>query len=313
MKRQTILITGASGLIGSGFINDLAKNKFAKPMKQVLSSRIGGLIIPSHEQMDITNYLSIKKFVDKYKPDVIVNFAAHRDANTAEEQRGDKKGSAWMTNVIGVENVVKICKLYKIRLIHISTDYVFGGYEDKKGPYSEKDLPESDKKRLSWYGWTKNLAEKIVLAGCQDSCVVRIGNVVRPVYDPKLDYVGKVLWLYDQNKLYPIFNDQFITLSYIPEIALVIEKLLEKKISGIFHAASQDLATPFDIAEYLLLKSRSKKDVVKKSSIDQFFKKNLNRYPKYGGLKTKETQKKLGIRFSTWREIVDNFIKYAKK
>ena len=301
MKRQTVLITGATGLVGSAFVDKLIRDK-----------KMIDLLCPSHNDLDVADFMALKRYVEVNKPEVIINFAAHRNANTAEEQRGDKKGSAWVTNVIGIKNIVKICKSSKIRLIHISTDYVFSGEGPKKGPYSENDLTESNMKSLSWYGWTKNLAEKIVLKDNPNSCVVRIGNVVRPVYDPKLDYVGKVLWLYDRNKLYPLFEDQFITLSYIPEITLVIEKLLEKKISGIFHAASRDLTTPFKMAEYLILKSRSKSGVVERTSIDGYLMQNSNRYPKYGGLKIGETQKRLGIKFGSWRDVVDNFIKYAK-
>jgi len=301
MKRQTILIIGASGLVGSGFVSEVIKNKF-----------IDELITPSHKEMDITDLLSLKKNIDMYRPDVIVNFAAHRNANTAEEQRGNKTASAWMVNVEGVKNLVKLCKFKKIRLIQISTDYVFGGRKDKKGPYSEEELPEKNKKRLSWYGWTKRLAEKVVLEGGINNCVVRIGNVVKPVYDPKLDYVGKVLWLYDQNKLYPIFDNQFLTLSYVPEISKALMNLLNsKKIGGVFHVASCDSTTPFDMAEYLLLKSRSKKGIIKRSDIDKFSRNNPNRYPKYGGLKTKNTQSKLKIEFSSWKKIVDEFIKHA--
>ena len=300
MKRQTILITGASGLVGSGFVEKIGKK-----------ADVGDLLCPSHEELDIVDFERLRNYINKHKPDVIINFAAHRNANTAEEQRNNKNGSAWKTNVIGTRNLVKICKQNRIYLIHISTDYVFSGYSDRKGPYSESKLPESDVKNLSWYGWTKYLAEKSVLTLRTNFSILRIGNVVRPIYDPKLDYIGKILWLFDQDRLYPLFNDQFVTLSYIPDIVLVIEKILEKKSAGIFHVASRDLSTPFKIAEYLIYKSRKQKGVVKKACADVFLKNFPNRYPKYGGLLTEKTQKTLGIKFGSWRDIVDNFIKYA--
>jgi dTDP-4-dehydrorhamnose reductase len=302
MKRQTILIIGASGLVGTGFIDEVAKK-----------SKIDYLLRPTHRDLDVSDFKSLTDYVKKFKPNVIINFAAHRNANSAEEQRNDKKGSAWKTNVVGARNVAKLSKQNKIYLIHISTDMVFSGRVSRKGPYSEEAIPESRSGLLSWYGWTKRLAEKAILSKGVDSSIIRIGNVVRPIYDPTLDYVGKALWLYDQKKLYPVFDDQFLTLSYIPDIALVIQKLLKKRTNGVFHVASSDLVTPFEMVEYLLYKSRNKKGVVKKTSIDDFLRKVPNRYPKYGGLMSKETQKKLGVRFGTWRKIVDNFIKYYEK
>lgn len=299
MKKQTILITGASGLVGSSFIEGVAGNK------------IGTLVCPSHDQMDISKESSVRKLIEEHKPDTIINFAAHRNANTAEDQSGIKTASAWMTNVNGAKNLAELSGNYGIYLIHISTDMVFSGYETDKGPYSENDTPENNLEKLSWYGWTKRLAEKEILSKKINASIVRIGNVTKPIYDPNLDYVGKILWLYDKDKLYPLFDDQHITLTHIPDLTQLIVKLVENKLSGIFHVASSDLVTPFQLAEYLLLKARSKESIVKRTSIDEFLKKMPNRYPKFGGLKSQFTQEKLGIKFRSWQEIVDNFIKYA--
>ena len=299
MTRKTILITGGGGLVGSSFIGQKVKKDY-------------NFIYPSHGEMDISDKKQIKKFVERHKPDVIINFAAHRNANTAEEQRNSKKGSAWKTNVIGVENLVGLSKKQGLYLIQISTDMVFSGFENRKGPYSEIDLPDDKLKNLSWYGWTKVLGEKEVLDAKMGASVVRIANVTKPVYDPSLDYVGKILWLYDQKKLYSLFYDQYLSLSYIPDVISAIDRLLKKKIGGVFHVGSSNLVTPFEMAEYLLFKSRSVKNKVGKVSIDEFLKNMPNRYPKFGGLKSEYTQKKLGIKFPSWQKIVDNFIKHAK-
>lgn len=299
MKKQIILITGASGLVGSSFVEG------------VVNKKIGTLICPSHFQMDISKKSSIRKLIEEYKPDTIINFAAHRNANTAEDQYNDKTASAWMTSVVGVKNLAELSDRYGIYLIHISTDMVFSGYKTRKGPYSENDTPESSLEKLSWYGWTKRLAEKEILSKKINASIVRIGNVTKPIYNPNLDYVGKILWLYDTDKLYPLFDDQQITLTYLPELTQSIIKLIENKPNGVFHVASNDLVTPFQLAEYLLLKARFKDGIVKRTSIDEFLEKMPNRYPKFGGLNSQFTQKKLGTKFMSWQEIVDNFIKHA--
>lgn len=299
MKKQTILITGASGLVGSSFIEGVVSNKFIT------------LVRPPHDQMDISKESSVKKIIEEYKPDTVINFAAHRNANTAEDQYNDKTASAWMANVVGAKNLAELSDRYGIYLIHISTDMVFGGYKTRKGPYLENDTPESSLEKLSWYGWTKRLAEKEILSKKINASIVRIGNVTKPIYNPNLDYIGKILWLYDRDKLYPLFDDQQITLTHIPELTLSIVKLIESKLNGVYHVASSDLVTPFQLAEYLLRKARFKEDFVKRTSIDEFLKKTPNRYPKFGGLKSQLTQKKLGIKFMSWQEIVDDFIKHA--
>lgn len=298
MTKKTILVTGGSGLVGSSFIGGYSENKYQ-------------LIYPSHLEMDISNESSLKRYIEKHKPDVIINFAAHRNANTAEEQRKDKKGSAWRTNVQGTKNIVSISKKSGIYLIHISTDMVFSGHVKDKGPYHELNKPKKNLSRLSWYGWTKLLAEHSV-SSYNGGAIVRIGNVTKPIYDPGLDYVGKILWLFDNKKLYPLFDDQFITLSYLPDVSKTIFALIKNKVPGVFHVASSDLVTPYELAEHLLYKARRAKGKVKKISIDKYLSIYPNRYPKHGGLKTDFTQQKLGIMFPTWQKIVDNFIKYAK-
>ena len=80
MKRQKILITGASGLVGSSFVTYVNKNHINYD-----------LLLPDHEQLDIANKKSLRSYLNKNKPGIIINFAAHRNANTAEEQRKIKK------------------------------------------------------------------------------------------------------------------------------------------------------------------------------------------------------------------------------
>lgn len=290
-------MTGSRGFIGSSFI------------EVVLNTINYKIIRPSHQQMDISSITSIERVVLKYRPDTIINFAAHRNANTAEEQRNNKKGSAWKTNVIGAKNLAELCSEYKAHLVHISTDMVFSGYKTRRGPYSEKDTPENDPENLSWYGWTKRLAEKEIGSRKISASIVRIGNVTKPTYNPSLDYIGKVLWLYDNG--YSIFRNQYITLTRIGDLIQVILKLVDEKINGIFHVASSDLVTPARLAEHLIRKVGSKKGAVRGSNIDRYLKGIPNRYPKFGGLKSQFTQEKLGIKFMTWKEMVSDFINNA--
>ncbi len=291
---NTLLVTGGKGFIGSNFIKHYTKKKNFK------------IISFSHKKLDILNKTSLKNVILKYRPDFIINFAAHRDANTAEFQRGDVSGSAWKTNYIGVKNLLEMSQKYGIFLIHISTDMVFPGIKEYKGPYREKDVPELNLFNLSWYGWTKANAEQLLM-GKKLTAIIRIGNVTQPIYDPKLDYIGKIKFLFDKNMLYPMFKNQFLTLTYVPEIFNTIDKIIEKKVEGVFHVASKDLFTPKKLAAYLLKKLNKKSNVVG-IDIVKYLENVPNRYPQYGGLRARETEKKLGIEFMTWKEIVNKYI-----
>lgn len=296
-KRKKILVTGGGGFIGSNFLEFVAQKKLDYD-----------ILSPSHAELDIQNKTLVKDFFNKYKLSMVVNFAAHRNANTAEEQRGNKNGSAWKTNVTGVGNLSEISERFGNFFIHISTDMVFSGLKNNRGPYDEISKRERYLENLSWYGWTKAHAERI-LEKNKNSAIIRIGNVTKPIYDPALDYIGKILYLFDQGKLYPLFDDQYITLTYIPSIFEVIEILIEKKIAGVFHVSSSNVVTPYELATYLIEKVRGRKEAIKKISIDSYLRKFPNRYPKFGGLLSKKTGRKLGIEVKTWQDIVKIFQK----
>ncbi len=112
--------------------------------------------------------------------------------------------------------------------------------------------------------------------------------------------------MFDDGKLYPTFTDQQVSITFIDEACQALEKIITQKLNGVFHASSADLTTPYEIYKYLINKCRDKDFSPQTSSIDTMT--NPVRYPKFGGLKVEETEKKLGIKFSTWKEVVDKLV-----
>jgi dTDP-4-dehydrorhamnose reductase len=295
--KKNIYVTGSRGLVGSRFV-ELLGNKY-------------NLITPEIEELDITNAKELDSYFKDENIDVIVNFAAFTDVSGGEKERGDENGICWKVNVEAVKNIIALAKHKKAKLIQISTDMVFPGSEKYKGPYSEEQKPESDSNKLTWYGYTKSVGEKMVSDGLEEgSVILRLIYPVRANFMGKFDYLRKPLELYDQEKLYPMFKDQYISISFIDEIINALEKIIDKDMVGIFHAGSTDVTTPLEIITYLIEKVRRVKDAVKPSSLDEFLKTvdNPVRYPKYGGLKVKKTEEMLGIKNSSSKEIVDKLI-----
>lgn len=289
-----ILVIGGNGLVGSHFVENYSQE--LKDDTTILS--------PTREEMDITNQESLENFFKLYKPDAIVHLAAFTNVPKAEEERNNKKAPCWIVNVEGTANLIRAAS-YQPYFIYISTDVVFSGSKDNPGPYEEDCPTEENPKLLSWYGWTKREAEKIVINNLGNGAVLRIANPVRVKYDGKLDYVRKILNLYDMGKIYPMFNNQYLTLTYINEITQCLELLLAKKLPGIYHVSSTNIFTPFKLANLLIEKARGKRGVVKQTSIEGFLKNNLSRYPQYGGLKVEKTQKILKLRLNKWEETIE--------
>lgn len=288
-------VTGGSGLVGSRVI-ELLKNKY-------------NFVAPEYPDFDLTKPGSVANFFKKSSPDVVINFAAFTDVSAAETQRDDKNASCWKINVDGIKNLANLVSP-ETYFIQISTDMVFPGSEEFNGPYKEDDKPEKDSDKLTWYGYTKAQAERIVSESLKNSAILRLIYPVRAKYALKLDYLRKPLSLYDQGRLYPMFDDQQVSISFVDEIAHVLDKMIDKKVHGIFHASSSDVSTPYELVSYFLKKARGVDRAVKRSSLDDFLKTvdNPVRYPKYGGLKVDDTEKTLGIKFNSWKAIIDKLI-----
>lgn len=276
-----ILVTGASGLVGSRFVE--------------LYPNTSELLTPS---LDEFNLNKPGDYLAKYSPDIVLNFAAYTDVSAAEKQKGDKTGPCWQVNVEGTRNLIKALPK-GTRLIHISTDYVFNGFSADPGPYDENHEPETDSNNLTWYGFTKAEAERIV---GEVGTVVRITHPVRAKYTLKLDYLHKPLDLFNQGKLYPLFTDQQVGLTFVDVACLAIQKIIDLNVSGVFNVASTDVSSPYEIITYWLQKHGKDISGVQKTLVDP------KRHPQFIGLKSQETQERLGMKFSSWREIVEKLL-----
>jgi len=131
MKKKKILILGSNSQLSKC----LFKNRNKKYDYSLLDRK----------KLDITNLQKTKNFIDKIKPLIIINCIAYTDVDNAEINQNSAKKS----NILGIQNIVKIIKKTDILLIHFSTDYVFDG--KKEISYNEDDLPNP----LSVYGKTK--------------------------------------------------------------------------------------------------------------------------------------------------------------
>lgn len=288
-----ILVTGGNGLVGSHFIENFDTG--SKDNHIILS--------PTREELNITDEKSVENFFKLHKPDAIIHFAAFTDVSKAEKECNNKKAPCWIINVEGTANLIRSAS-YQPYFIYISTDVVFSGRKENPGPYKEDYQTEENPNFLSWYGWTKKEAEKLITNHLKNAAILRIANPVRAKYQSKLDYVRKILRLFDTDKMYPMFNDQYLTLTYINEVTEALKILLERRLSGIYHVSSTNVFTPYKLVNLLIEKARGKKGVIKPVSIENFLKDNQSRYPQYGGLKVEKTQKTLNLKFMKWEETI---------
>jgi dTDP-4-dehydrorhamnose reductase len=130
-NRQNILITGASGQLGSEFFYLSGCMQDNQPVCRAPDNF--NLIFVTRKELDIENTLQVADFCKQNKVDVIVNCAAYTAVDKAEEE----PSQADAINNLAVKSLANIAKSQNIKLIHISTDYVFDGAAHK--PYKESD------------------------------------------------------------------------------------------------------------------------------------------------------------------------------
>lgn len=292
---KKVLVIGAKGLVGSRFA-ELAGSGF-------------DIIAADREEIDITDRASVEKYFGGNEFDSVINLAAFTDVAAAEKETGNEEGLCWKLNASAPKYLAEFSKKYKRFLIHFSTDFVFEGLESSKGPFDEDDKLPDTRDNLCWYGWTKLLGEKAVRKVCKNSAIVRITYPFRSHYAGKADFARKIIELYDAGTLYPLFTDQVITPIFIDDLVEPLSKLIEIERPGIYHIASDDITTYYDFGNYLLEKSKDIKDVPQKASLVEFLKNpERNKRPIWGGFKTQKTQQTLGIKFKSWREMIDEFV-----
>lgn len=281
-----ILVTGASGMVGSRFVET-----FKEPAK---------LLTPDLDVFDLTRPESLVAYFSDH-PDIgaVIHLAAYTAVSEAQKQKGDKASPCYQLNVVGSQNLIDQIKDKDIYLIHISTDMVFPGDTADPGPYTEDHPISTDTSRLTWYGYTKALAERIVTSILPSAAILRLIYPVVANHEPKLDYLRAPLAYYEKNhSLYPIFTDQQMNISDVDEICAILNCLLEKQPAGIFHAGSSDITTPYEIMTRLFDLVYGHHDLIKPGTVDP------TRYPQFGGLTNKETENRLGVHFSSSSEII---------
>jgi dTDP-4-dehydrorhamnose reductase len=245
-----ILGTGLSGLVGSRIVE----------------------LNPQHQFTDLSldtgfNILKPETLEDIFKNNpasVVLHLAAFTDTNAAWNQKGDTSGLCYQLNVVGTQNIANLCQKYSKHLIHISTDFVFDG--TKTGLYTEEDTPNP----LDWYGQTKYEAEKI--AHTIPSTIVRIALPYRSNFAAKTDVVRKILTKFQNNETVTMFTDQIITPTFIDDIAIGIEKIIDKKPIGIYHLVGSSSHSPFDMATKIAEYFGFSQDLIKPSSLIDYLK-----------------------------------------
>ncbi len=213
---MVVLVTGSGGQLGQSL-------QFIAPNYPEIDS-----VFCNSTDLDITNIENVKQVFEKYKPKFCINTAAYTAVDKAESE----PEKAYLINVLGVENLAKICKTFNTTLIQISTDFVFDG--DSQTPYNENDTPNP----TGVYGQTKLDGEKIVQAILDNHIIIRTSWVYSQFGN---NFMKTMIRLGNEKHTLSVVNDQIGTPTNAVDLAEAIIKIILKLNLPIFPSGARGL------------------------------------------------------------------------
>lgn len=241
---------GATSMVGSHFL-DAYPGPVAAAGRNAPSRAPGP--VERFDAVDLTKPREVGAYVRSTIEPVVVNFAARTDVDGVERERpragGDAQGPAWAVNSLAPEEIARATRESGRYFVQLSTDFVFDG---RNGPYAESAFRSSLSPDLSWYGWTKSEGERRVVASDPHAAIVRISYPYRARFPPKVDFARRIVASRRAGGLSPLFSDQQITPTWIPDVSAVVRELAQRRPAGVFHVASPSPTTPLEFGTELL-------------------------------------------------------------
>lgn len=217
-----ILITGANGQLG-------------KEIELVCIKRGLSFLSTDTKNMDITSVDQIKSVFDQNPISAVIHCAAYTAVDKAEED----KDVCMMINVDGTKNLAEECARRDLKMLYLSTDYVFDGLKD--GFYEVYDQANPQ----SVYGLSKHLGELAVVKNVKKHFVVRISWVFG--YHG-LNFVRTMLKLAETRTQLNVVSDQWGSPTYTKDLApLLVEMILSEKY-GTYHTTNEGECSWYEFA-----------------------------------------------------------------
>lgn len=225
-----VAVTGARGMLGQAVVAEFANR----------GDTVAAL---SHADLDITDCRAVFSTIRKLEPEVVVNCAAYTDVDRAESE----PERAMLVNGLGVRNIALVCKEIGATVVHISTDYVFGG--DKEGAWGIYD----ERRPINAYGRSKLYGERFLETVAPRYYLVRTSWLFGP---GGKNFVDTILRLARENKELAVVNDQRGCPTYSLDLARAVARLIAAGCPGVYHITNRGAATRYEFARVIVEESR---------------------------------------------------------
>lgn len=229
-----VLVTGVAGQLGHDVVNELAKrghSAVGSDLAPVYSGIADGSAVTAapYVSLDITDANAVKAAILSVRPDAVIHCAAWTAVDAAEDE--DKQEKVRLVNVKGTRNIADSCKELDIKMLYLSTDYVFDGQGETPWEPDCKDY-----KPLNVYGQTKLDGELAVAGTVNRFFIVRIAWVFGKNGKNFIKTMLNVAKTHDHLR---VVNDQIGTPTYTFDLARLLVDMIQTEKYGYYHATNE--------------------------------------------------------------------------
>lgn len=289
-----ILVTGSNGQVGSCLVKRLNQ------MPEI------EFLAVDREQLDISNCEAVNKLVNEFKPDAIINAAAHTAVDKAEQE----VELSYAINRDGPQYLAQAANTVGATILHISTDYVFAG--DKVGEYVETD----DVAPQGIYGKSKLAGELAVAAACPRHIIMRTAWVFSETGN---NFVKTMLRLAQSRDELGVVADQFGGPTYAGDIANALILMAKAVLKGnnnygVYHFAGLPHVSWYQFACQIFKLAKAQKLFSKDMQVnaitsDQY--PTPAKRPANSKLSCNKIEQSFGIKSSNWQVALNNLNGYV--
>lgn len=238
-----ILVTGYNGQLGFDVVKELEIRNI--PCRGV-----------DMADFDITDETAVNDYVKNYAPDAVVHCAAY----TAVDKAEDCPEICEKVNVLGSENLAKVCGEIGAKMVYISTDYVYGGKGEAPFEPTDPTAP------CNVYGRTKLAGEEAVKKYCDKYFIIRTSWVFGINGG---NFVKTMLRLAETHDTLTVVDDQIGSPTYTPDLARLICDMVVTEKYGTYHGTNENICSWCEFAR-VIMKAAGKTTVVNPTTTAEY-------------------------------------------
>jgi len=294
--KQKIIITGVSGLLGNNLSFCLKDDYIILGLFHQHACAIEGIALKA---IDLTDLKQVKSIVREFQPDIIIHCAALSDIEYCEAHQD----LAYKANVLATRHLIEAIQQTPCQFIFISTDSIYdktnGSLIDEQGVVNPPN----------YYSWTKIEAEKEALK--HDNALILRTNIFGWNIQEKFSLGEWIIHeLSRQVKIKGFIDAEFSSI-YTFELAKLIDRAIQKKIRGVYNAASRTHLSKYQFARAIARRFQLDEKLIEPISIGDFTFKAKRR--KFMALDTSKIQQALNVRCPTMEECIEKFYQDCQK